>query len=90
MGHARYTAEETQRLANEWYEGHLRTKLDTAENLRKILVIDVDSGEYEMDTDHLAAIERLREKHPDGMFFSMRIGYPTLGKIGGGWGLHKS
>jgi hypothetical protein len=70
---------------DEIYTRDLRDKMETPENIRKILVIDVDSSDYEMDKDHLTAIHRLRDRRPEGVFFSMRIGYPSLGKIGGGW-----
>ena len=61
--------------------------LDTPENYGKVLVIEVETGDYESDDHHVTAIERLRARYPDRISYSMRIGYPSLGQIGGGWGL---
>jgi hypothetical protein len=52
----------------------------------KALVIDIETGEYEIDDDGLAAAHRARAKHPDAALYAMRIGYPAYAKIGG-WGL---
>ncbi len=51
----------------------------------KYLVLDLDSGDYEIDVDHLSALGRLRAKHPDKIFYATRVGYRTLGTIGGQW-----
>jgi hypothetical protein len=64
------------------YEQKLRSLLEP-EHVGKYLVIDVDSGDYEMDEEHLAALDRVRARHPDGSFFSMRVGYEALARIGG-------
>lgn len=85
MGHPRYSGEEIVRRGKEWYEKEIRAKVDAKGNKGKYLVIDIETGEYEMDPDHLAAIRRARAKHPDAALFGIRVGYPTLGKIGGGW-----
>ncbi|MBC7528951.1 MAG: hypothetical protein H7308_15555 [Chthonomonadaceae bacterium] len=41
----------------------MRSLLETEENLGKYLVIDTDSGEYEMDTDRAEAVLRLSRHH---------------------------
>jgi hypothetical protein len=56
------------------YQQQLRKKLERDENVGKVLVIDVDTGEYEMDEDGNAAVRRIREKHPDHLLYRMRIG----------------
>jgi len=84
MGHLPYSKEEIVRRGKEWYEQEIRTKVE-ADHWGKILVIDIETGAYEIDDDHGAANRRARAKHPDAVLYGMRIGYPTLGKIGGGW-----
>ena len=64
------------------YEQSIRDRL-SADQHGKVLVIDVESGDYEVDADQLAADDRLRLRHPDAVFFGMRIGYPTLSRLGG-------
>ena len=65
------------------YETQLRATLDTPENNNKILVIDVESGDYEIAEDRITASNRLKAKHPDSKRFVMRIGYASIYKVGG-------
>jgi hypothetical protein len=53
----------------------LRPELDPS--LRgKYIVIDVDSGQYEIDAVHRAASDRIRARFPQGRFYVARIGIP--------------
>jgi hypothetical protein len=88
MGHPRYSKEEIARRGQEWYEREIREKVE-AGNEGKILVIDIETGDYEIDDDQLAAAHRALAKHPGAALYGMRIGYPSLAKIGGGWGVAK-
>lgn len=81
MGHPRYSTEEIATRGREIYERRLRQKLEP-DNIGKFLVIDIETGEYEMDEDDLAASMRAYRKKPDGARYGMRIGYPTAGTIG--------
>ena len=65
------------------YEQDLRRRLETEENLGKFLVIDVETGEYELDEDSTAATIRARAKHPDHLVYRLRIGYPSTHTIAG-------
>ena len=85
MAHPRYTSDEIVQRGKEIYERELRAQVETG-NEGKVLVIDIESGEYEMDSDELAAAHRALAKHPGAALFGMRIGYPALAKIGGSWG----
>ena len=46
------------------------------------LVINIDTGEFEIDADHLTASNRAAAKHPGAPLYAMRIGSPTLGRLG--------
>jgi hypothetical protein len=85
MGHPRFTTDEIVRRGEKLYAERLRPLVEQG-NVGKILVVDVETGDYEIDEDHFQATERALQKHPDAALYSIRIGYPTLGKIGGGWG----
>ena len=68
------------------YEQRLRICVETPENLGKILVIDVDSGEYEVDTDGLLANQKLRSRCADidpRRLFALRIGFDAVYAVGG-------
>ena len=81
MPHPRYSSEEIVQRGKALYESELRSKVEAA-NKGKILVIDIETGEYEIDDDHLVAAERALARRPEAALFAMRIGYPSLGRIG--------
>lgn len=80
-GHPRYTKEVIAARARGLYEQIIRPKLE-AGNAGKYLVIDIESGEYEIDDDQFAASDRAHLKHPDGALYCLRIGYRSMGRIG--------
>ncbi len=86
MGHPRFETEEIANRGQELYDQQIRPKVEMESNIGKILVVDIETGAYEIDEDHWLATHRALEKHPDAALYSVRIGYPTLGEIGGGWG----
>lgn len=81
MAHPRYTSEEIVQRGKTLYEREFRSKVEGG-NKGKVLVIDIETGDYEIDEDHLAAAERALARRPDAPLFAMRIGYPSLGRIG--------
>jgi hypothetical protein len=81
MGHPRYTKEEIATRGKAIYERRIRDKVEP-ENNGKFLIIDIETGEYEIDEDDFAASRRAHAKHPDGAFFGMRVGYRSSGTIG--------
>jgi hypothetical protein len=70
------------------YEQQLRALLEPAHN-GKYIVIDVESGEYELDEDHLAASDRAAAKHPGAPLYATRVGTGSLGRIGGRLGQNR-
>ncbi|HUB25679.1 MAG TPA: hypothetical protein VL992_09625 [Tepidisphaeraceae bacterium] len=64
------------------YEERLRQVLEPVHN-GKYLVIDVETGEYELDADHLAASDRAAAKRPGAPLYATRVGSRSLGRIGG-------
>lgn len=57
----------------------LRPQIETPENIGKLILLDLNSGDYEIANDELGfkAVAALRERHPDAHAFGMRIGYKT-------------
>lgn len=82
---SRLASGEVAARGKEWYERDIRHKVNTPENKGKALVINVDTGEYEMDDNGDAALTRARAKHPESLFLRMRVGYKAYGKMGGSW-----
>ena len=81
MPHSRYSVDEIAERGRALYESRIRSEVEP-DNRGKILVLDIESGEYEIDSDHLAAGKRLLERHPDAPLYSLRVGYPALSRIG--------
>jgi hypothetical protein len=77
-----YTPDEVVRRGKELYEKQIRAQVEQQHH-GEIVVIDIDSGDYEVAADHLPAARRARAKHPDGALFAVRVGYPALARIGG-------
>jgi len=83
MPYSRYTGEEVGRRGQEWYDRTIRVQVETPDNIGKIVVIDIETGEYEMDRDGLTANKRALAKHPDGAFYGVRVGYNAVESLGG-------
>jgi hypothetical protein len=69
------------RQAEDYYARALRAKLEP-KHRGEYLVLDVESGDYELDADEMAAIDRARGKHPDRLFYILRVGYRASVFIG--------
>jgi hypothetical protein len=82
MPHPRFTSEEIRRVGEEIYERNIRGKVETEENIGKLISIDIESGDYEIDPDPLAAGRRLQERHPGAAMYGKRIGYDAVYAIG--------
>ena len=83
MSHPRLNDGEIDRRGQAMYEQYIRGKVETAQNIGKQIVIDVETGDYEIDSDGLAASRRLLAKHPDAALFGARIGYDAVYTLGG-------
>ena len=77
----RYSMEEHARRGTELYERQIRPQVE-AGNHGKIVAIDVDSGEFEVADEPLAACERLLARWPDAQIWCVRIGYPGVHRFG--------
>ncbi len=63
----------------------LRPQIETPENIGRLILFDVDSGDYEIANDDLGfeAANTVRERHPDANVFCLRIGYETAASFCG-------
>jgi hypothetical protein len=82
MARAQYSPEEVARLGNEIYRRDIRDKV-MPQHKGKFLVLDIETGDYEIDSDDLSAEEALRARRPDGVFFGLRIGYTSAYTLAG-------
>jgi hypothetical protein len=81
MPHPRYTDEEIGRRGNELYQRLIRPQVE-ATNKGKYLLIDIETGDYEIGDDYMILSDRLHARHKDAALYAMRIGYPATARIG--------
>lgn len=63
MTHLKFSTEEIARRGKELYEKGIRAQVETVENIGKIISIDVETGDYEIDDDLVVTSRRLQAKH---------------------------
>jgi hypothetical protein len=83
MDYPAISKEEISQLGHNLYEARLRSQVETDENIGQIIAIDVNTGDYEIDGDLLAACHRLKVHRPDATTWIARIGYDSVYAIGG-------
>ncbi len=75
--------DEICRRGQELYEQTIRANVEV-ENKGRYLVLNVETGDYAIGDEYLNLSHEVRARNPDGYLFGLRIGYPTLARIGYG------
>lgn len=74
--------EEIARAGDEIYSTRIQATLHT-EDTGKYAVIDVESGDYEVSADEVAASDRLLARQPQAQVWLRQIGSPYARRFGG-------
>ena len=84
MTDTRLTNTELGQRARDLYK-RLRSEVETPENIGKLIVIvmDVESGDYEIDKLGIEASRHLQARHPGSPLYALRIGYKAVESFGG-------
>jgi len=77
---ARRSLDEISRLGIEKYKTRIEPSLSPKDH-GKFVVIDIDSGDFEMDEDDLTAVLRMRSRRPDAETWLQLVGEETAYKI---------
>jgi hypothetical protein len=77
----RYSKEEIARRGQEFYESGIRQQVE-AGNEGKIVAIDIETGDFEVDETVVGATDRLFERHPDAQPWGIRIGHLAVYHFG--------
>jgi hypothetical protein len=48
-----------------------------------MVIIDIETGDYEIDAMGIDSANRLHEKHPNARLYGIRIGYNVAESLGG-------
>ncbi|MFZ9737229.1 MAG: hypothetical protein ACO3EZ_04380 [Prochlorotrichaceae cyanobacterium] len=78
----RYSKEEFAQRGDRWYETEIRQKVE-AGNHGKIVAIDLETGDFEVDAREIAACNRLEARHPDAQIWIVRVGSRHVRRFGG-------
>ena len=76
------TPEEIAKKGEEIYQDKLKAQFEPQEN-GKYLVIEVVSGDCFLGESILEAIEKAKSKYPNRLFYTVRVGYKGIFKMGG-------
>lgn len=68
--------------AQELYK-RLQPQIQTPENIGKLVVMDVESEDYEIDDMGIESSRRLQSRHPDATLYALRIGFKAVEALGG-------
>jgi hypothetical protein len=82
MPYAHYTAEEVAVRGEALYEQQIRMQVE-ATHQGEFVVVDIETGDYEIDPDDLVATKRALAKRPDAVLYGLRVGAPTAYRLGG-------
>ena len=77
-----YQRGEVAALGREIYLKQIKRLMKNADK-GKLVVIDVESGDYEMDVEHIEALHRLQKRRPNAVTAAQRVGYRTPYSMGG-------
>ena len=86
MPHPRVPSDVIDRRGKAWYELHIRDVVETEENIGKQIVIDIETGEYDIDESGVSGLEaslRMLKRKPESALYGARIGYDAVYAIGG-------
>jgi hypothetical protein len=77
----RYSKEELARRGQELYESGIQQQVEMG-NDSKIVAIDIETGDFEVDENIVPATNRLFERHPDAQPWVIRIGHRAVDRFG--------
>ncbi|BCL37550.1 hypothetical protein [Nostoc sp. MS1] len=69
------SSEEVCKRAKALYDNNIRQQVETEENIGKIVIIDIETGEYAVDKTGIESARYLRQKKPLARLYGLRIGY---------------
>ena len=80
--HPPYSNEEVVARGKRYYENGIRQRLE-ANHSGEYVVINTDTGEYEIDLDRDVVSLRARERWPYAGRYLLRVGYRAFIRFGG-------
>jgi len=78
------SSSEVARRAQELYDKKIRAEVEREENIGKMVIIDIETGEYGVDKTGLSSAKKMRQEKPYARLFGIKIGYNVAAAFGGG------
>jgi hypothetical protein len=78
----RYSKEEFAQRGDALYEAQIRSQVEEG-NHGKIVAIDLETGDFEIDSSEIAACDRLEARYPDAQIWIVRVGSRHVRRFGG-------
>ncbi|BAY75698.1 hypothetical protein NIES25_21450 [Nostoc linckia NIES-25] len=82
MSHPTLSSQEIARRGKELYQTSIRAKVETKENIGKIISINVETGDYEIGDNLVETTLRLRGKQTNAPLCGERIGFDAVYAVG--------
>jgi hypothetical protein len=77
------SSEEVAQQAMKLYEAGIRETVEIDSNIGQMVIIDVETGAYHVDTSGIESARYLRQQNPNARLFGIRIGYNVAVSFGG-------
>ena len=78
----RYSKEEFAQRGDLIYQTQIRPKIELS-NQGKIVAIDLETGDFEVDAREIIACNRLEARHPNAQIWIVRVGSRDVRRFGG-------
>jgi hypothetical protein len=78
----KYSKEEFSRRGQEIFDNEIATKV-AGEDPEKFVAIDIETGDFEVDSEMLSAIHRLRSRNPEAQIWTRTVGSRYAMSFGG-------
>jgi hypothetical protein len=78
----RYSKEAFAQRGDELYETKIRSQIEEG-NDGKIVAIDIETEDFEVDASEINACDRLEARHPDAQIWIIRVGSRHVRRFGG-------
>ena len=75
------TGKQSAERGQALYDTQIRAQVE-GEHRGKFLILDVNTGDYEIDAEDLIACHRLLERRPDAVLFGVRVGHRAAYRLG--------
>ena len=82
MSELKYSRKEVAARGEAIYQQDILSKVED-KSKGKFLVLDIVSGEFEIDQDDLEATKRIMARCPNAVLYGLRIGYRAAYRLGG-------